>query len=399
MNLPEPSFSADEYGYRLAKTQSLMQERGFDQLLVTDPANMNYLTGFNLWTMQHPQALLIPASGNDILLFTRQLDASGAVLTTHLTKEQVLACPERYVQQVNANPMEWLAKAMRERGRATGTLAIELDAYFYTVRSHQTLVAGLPDVRALDAQYLVNWVRSIKSDAEIDKMRTAGRIAERVMTKALEMIEPGVRQCDVVSEIYAAQIRGLENAGGDYTAVPPLLPTGAAAAAPHFTWSDAPFGTGQATALELGGCYQRYHAPLSRTVFLGEPPSRYAEMADVVGEGMHAALSAVRPGVRCEEIEAAWGEALASRGPNWTSRRGSGRIGYSMGLNYPPTWSERTISLRTGDTTVLQPNMTFHMILAMSIDGLGYEESESFIVTEHGADCLSRVPRGLTVKR
>ncbi|MGW4126091.1 M24 family metallopeptidase [Nocardia sp. NPDC004711] len=230
-------------------------------------------------------------------------------------------------------------------------------------------------------------------------MRIAGRIVERVMSKALEMIEPGVRQCDVVAEIYAAQIRGLEDAGGDYTAPPPLLPTGATAASPHFTWSDAPFGVGEATALELGGCYQRYHAPLSRTIFLGEAPPRYAEMADIVGEGMAAALGAVRPGVRCKEIEAAWGQALAARGPDWAGRRGSGRIGYSMGLNYPPTWSERTISLRAGDTTILEPNMTFHMILTLSIDGLGYEESESFIVTEHGAEFLSKIPRGLTVKR
>ncbi|MGW4126090.1 aminopeptidase P family N-terminal domain-containing protein [Nocardia sp. NPDC004711] len=137
MNLVEPSFTAEEYARRLAKTQALMQERGFDQLLVTDPANMNYLTGYNLWTMQHPQALLIPASGEDLLLFTRQLDAASAVLTTHLTEEQVLPCPERYVQQVDANPMEWLAKSMRETGRATGTLAIELESYFYTVGSHQ----------------------------------------------------------------------------------------------------------------------------------------------------------------------------------------------------------------------------------------------------------------------
>ena len=58
------------------------------------------------------------------------------------------------------------------------------------------------------------------------------------------------------------------------------------------------------------------------------------------------------------------------------------RIGYSMGLNYPPDWGEHTASLRPGDKTVLAPNMTFHMILGMWMDNYGFEGSESFRVTE-----------------
>jgi ectoine hydrolase len=295
---------------------------------------------------------------------------------------------------VDCHPMEWIAEAMRERGVATGTIAIELESNFYTVRSHEALVAGLPDATVVDAADLVNWVRSVKSDAELDKMRTAGRIVERVMTTALETIEPGVRQCDVVAKIYATQIRGLEDAGGDYTAIPPMLPTGPGTGVPHLMWSDAPFNSGEATVLELAGCYQRYHSPLARTVFLGEPPKLLSETADIVGEGMDAALDAVRPGLRCEDVEAAWREVITRHGLSK-----AGRIGYSIGVNYPPDWGERTMSLRPGDTTVLEPNMTFHMILGMWMEGWGYELSESFVVTTQGAECLSAVPRGLTVKR
>jgi ectoine hydrolase len=389
----EPSFSAEEHADRLARTRALMEERGFDQLVVADPANINYLTGYDCWSFYTPQVLVVPASG-DIVFFTREVDAPGAVLTTRLKKEQVLAFPERYVHQVDCHPMDWIAEAMRERGLATGTLAIELESSFYTVRSHQALLAGLPDVEAVDAQNLVNWVRAVKSDAELDKMRIAGRIVEQVMTTALDMIEPGVRQCDVVAEVYAAQTRGLQDAGGDYTAIPPMLPTGPGTGVPHLTWSDAPFNAGEATVLELAGCHQRYHAPLARTLFLGEPPKLLSETAEVVGEGMDAALAAVRPGARCEDVEAAWRAVITRHGLSK-----AGRIGYSIGVNYPPDWGERTMSLRPGDTTVLEPNMTFHMILGMWMDGWGYELSESFAVTEHGAECLSHVPRGLTVKR
>lgn len=53
------------------------------------------------------------------------------------------------------------------------------------------------------------------------------------------------------------------------------------------------------------------------------------------------------------------------------------RIGYAMGLNYPPDWGEHTASLRPGDPTILEPNMTFHMILGMWMDDYGFECSES----------------------
>jgi len=75
------------------------------------------------------------------------------------------------------------------------------------------------------------------------------------------------------------------------------------------------------------------------------------------------------------------------------------RIGYSVGLGYPPDWGEHTMSLRPGDVTPLEPNMTFHMILGMWMDDWGFELSETFRVTDAGAECLCSVPRGLTVKR
>jgi ectoine hydrolase len=56
------------------------------------------------------------------------------------------------------------------------------------------------------------------------------------------------------------------------------------------------------------------------------------------------------------------------------------------------------MSLRPGDTSVLEPNMAFHMILGMWMDGWGFELSETFVVTDSGADCLSSFPRELAVK-
>ena len=116
------------------------------------------------------------------------------------------------------------------------------------------------------------------------------------MRIALEQLRPGLRQCDLVAEILAAQTIGTPEHGGDYPAIVPMLPTGDAAGTPHLTWTDRPFNAGEATTIELAGVYDRYHAPLARTVMLGDPPQRLRETAKVVADGMQATLSTIRAG-------------------------------------------------------------------------------------------------------
>ena len=74
------------------------------------------------------------------------------------------------------------------------------------------------------------------------------------------------------------------------------------------------------------------------------------------------------------------------------------RIGYSIGVGYPPDWGERTISLRAEEQTVLAPGMCFHIIMGMWMEGWGYEMSESVMVTPDGVEKLTHFPQGLTVK-
>jgi Xaa-Pro dipeptidase len=173
-----------------------------------------------------------------------------------------------------------------------------------------------------------------------------------------------------------------------------MMPTGEKTSTPHLTWTDEPYGNETAVNLELAACCHRYHSPLARTVYLGgNPPTKLKDTAEVVVEGLHTALAAVRPGVVCEQVELAWRGVIARVGLEKESR-----IGYAMGLNYPPDWGEHTASLRPGDKTVLAPNMTFHMILGMWMDDWGFECSESFRVTETGCETFADFPRKLFIK-
>jgi ectoine hydrolase len=389
---PGAGFAEDELDARLRRVRERMAAQGVDTLLVSDPANMHYLTGYDGWSFYTPQGVVVPADG-DVLLFTREMDAAGAGMTTFLGNGQILGFPDDYVQQPDRHPLEWVARELARRGALGRTVALEMDAYYFSPRAYNALRASLPDATFVDSRELVNWVRAVKSPAELERMRTAARIVERVMAAGIDAVRPGVRQCDAVAAIYDAALRGVDGAGGDYPAVVPMLPSGPGTATPHLTWSDAPFNAGEASVLELAGCYRRYHCPMARTVFLGRPPRRLVDTAAATRDGLEAALATVRPGVRCEEVEAAWRQEIAGHGLEKASR-----IGYSVGLNYPPDWGEHTMSLRPGDTTELEAGMTFHMIVGMWMDGWGYELSETFHVTAAGAECLSAFRRELTVK-
>jgi ectoine hydrolase len=280
-----------------------------------------------------------------------------------------------------------------ERGWDRLAVGVEMDNYYFSAAAFAALQKGLPSARFLDATGLVNWQRAVKSPAEIATMRKAARIVEAMHARIFEVIEPGMRKNELVAEILHTGTFGTADAGGDYAAIVPLLPSGAEAAAPHLTWDDRPLVSGEGTFFEIAGCYRRYHCPLSRTVFLGTPPEHFVEAEKAVLEGMEAGLAEARPGRACEDIAKAFFAVLARYGIAKDNR-----TGYPIGLSYPPDWGERTMSLRSGDTTELQPGMTFHFMTGLWLDDWGFETTESIVITEDGSRCLADVPRKLFVK-
>ncbi|BBO69426.1 ectoine hydrolase DoeA [Desulfosarcina alkanivorans] len=387
-------FDESEYLERLGKTKTRMADAGIDVLVASDPANMNYLTGYDGWSFYVPQCVVVSLDADTPLWIGRGMDVAGARHTTFLPEADIIGYPDHYVQTLARHPMNFVGDMIAERGWGAKTVGVEMDAYYFSARAYAELQKHLPNARFANADLLVNWVRLIKSDAEIVIMRQAGQIANRVMTTAIDRLEPGVRECDAVAAVYQAQMSGTEAFGGDYPAIVPMMPTGEKTSAPHLTWTDAPYENEQMVNLELAACRHRYHCPIARTAYLGKnPPAKLVELAAHTVEGLDLTLAAIKPGMRAEAVEQVWRKHMAKVGLEKESR-----IGYAMGLNYPPDWGEHTASLRPGDQTVLEPNMTFHMILGMWMDDYGFECSESFRVSGDGCETFADVPRKLFVK-
>jgi ectoine hydrolase len=386
-------FSEAEFAERVAKTKQRMATAGLDVLVVSDPANMNYLTGYDGWSFYVHQCVIVAQDLEQPLWIGRGQDANGAKLTTILPHENITGYSDDHVQSTVKHPMQAMARVLKDRGLAGKRIGVEADSYYFTAKSLEVLRSEMPDARFEDAGVLVNWVRAVKSPAEIALMQQAARIAERVMQTAIDAIDVGVRQCDAAAAIQAASARGTEEFGGDYPAIVPLMPTGVGTSCPHITWLDEPFAANAGTSIEIAGVRRRYHVPMTRTVYLGAPPEKMRHAAEVVVEGIAAGLSAAKPGALARDVHAAWTRTIERHGLFKDSR-----CGYSIGLNYPPDWGERTISLRANDETVLEPNMTIHFMPGIWLDDWGIAISEPIRITESGVETFCNFPRRLFVK-
>jgi ectoine hydrolase len=392
---PALHFSRDEYAARIAKTREAMAAKGIELMICSDPSNMAWLTGYDGWSFYVHQCVLLALDG-DPVWFGRGQDAQGARRTAFMAETDIVGYPDHYVQSEVRHPMDYLADSViTARGWDKLKIAVEMDNYWFTAAAYASLQAHLPNATFRDAKGLVNWQRAVKSSQELDYLRTAARFVERMHERIVEVIEPGMRKCDLVAEIYDASLRYDDKigAGGDYAAIVPLLPSGADAAAPHLTWDDAPMKSGEGTFFEIAGAYHRYHCPLSRTVFLGKPTQTFLDAELAVLEGMEAGLEAARAGNMAEDIANAFFRVLKKHGIEKDNR-----TGYPIGQSYPPDRGDRTMSLRPGDKTMLEAGMTFHFMTGLWMEDWGFEITESIVIGERGPECLANVPRKLFVK-
>ncbi len=391
MMVPRP-FDDAAYANRMNAVKKRMETSGFELLIVSDPANMYWLSGYDGWSFYQPQALLVHLKEDLPIWFGRAQDARAASLTTGLPEGRVIVYSEARVHHPVHHPFDELGEFIRQHQWHKARIAIEMDAHYYTARCHQHLLKSLEFSEVYDSGQLVNWARLIKSEAEIAMMRKAGTIVTAAMETARSQLRPGAKQNEVIAEIYRVQTRGTGEASGDYAAICPLMPVGIATSTPHLTWTDEPLPETGLVMLEIAGVHRHYHAPLTRSFHLGQPPQEIADVAKVCVEAGDAALDKTEPGMTCEAIEAIWQAVLKKHKLEKTSR-----VGYPIGIGYPPDWGERTCSLRPGDKTELNPGMCFHFQAGLWLEQWGVAISESFVVTETGVERFADMPRELIV--
>src|SRR5262249_27723268 len=187
----------------------------------------------------------------------RAMDAVGAKFTAFLKPENVVPYPDIYVGSAERHPMQYVAEELKRRGWDKGAIGVESDDYYYTAKWDSILKHDLPNARFVDAFLLVNRCRMKKSARELEYMRQAGQIAAAAQKAAFDKCAPGVRQCDVMAELYRVTTAGLPDFGGTFPCKPPNAMVSELCSAPHLSWTDEKLVPGDIFYIEMGGVRHR----------------------------------------------------------------------------------------------------------------------------------------------
>lgn len=387
------AFPKSEFDARLARVKSAMSERGIEVLCVASPANIDYLTGYHAKSYSNLQAVIVALDDDQPNWLGRLMDRGGALEITYLDEAHVHHYVDTYVDAIDKHPFDAVAELIQAKGLGDKRIALEMDSFFMTPKSVEVLKAALPEATFLDGSYVVNWVRTVKYQTELNYMRQAGILTDLGMRAGFAAVEAGARECDAAAAVIHAMTRGTDEIGG-FPTLQMMMPTGKEFTKTyHMLWSDRRYQNQTSTGFEFTGSRFGYSAPLARTVYLGTPPADFLRAADIMIEGLDALVGGLKAGLTGEEGERLWRDVAIRKGIDKHAR-----IGYGVGLLYPPTWGEQTISLRPGETRRLQAGMTIHLIPSLMDPNWGLEISETVIIHDTHAERLSKLPPDVVVK-
>ncbi len=377
---PELTFPVTTYEYRLKDVQDTLHGQGLAGVLLFDPENIFWLSGYQSIGYFTFQCLFVPGRG-EMALISRKVNGFLASVTPTLG---------RFVEIADTDePVDVLARFLDGTLPPGAGLGVETGAWYLTVRDFNRLRALLPRVRLSDWPAHIESRRVRKSAEEIERIRAAARAAEAGLDAALAAIAPGKTENDLAAAMYSANIQ----AGSEYLGHPPLVVSGERTALCFAMWRRRPIRSGDVVLLEAAGCIDRYHAMIARSAVVGIPTPLHRHAANTLLEALDAVITAIAPGRTSGEVDAACRRVVQEAGLGHAFTH---RTAYSVGIGFPPNWSEgRALSIRPGDATVLEPGMTFHVVPTLFVEDFGMCFSETVLVTEDGCEVLTDYLRRL----
>lgn len=378
------AFGQNTYANRVGRVEDRLAARGLDALVVNFPDNINYLNGFDSLGFLWYQALIVSPALDEPVFLTRTSEEP-------CTWELSVARDARFYDIATDDPLEIVAEILQAIGHGAGRIGLEMQAFTLPAAAYERLRALLPEAEFEDASTVVAEERLIKTPEEIAYQRSAARMADHAMRTAFEALRPGISEVELAGIV----ARALGEAGSEYAAISPMVAAGRRSAMTHAMPQRQVLAEGDVVILEHAGVCNRYHAVMMRTAVLGRPSPRLREVASLLSEAFAAALEAVRPGVPVGEANSACNAVLDRLD---LARTRVHRIGYSLGLAYPPSWLEAMI-VDEGDPHVFAPNMSFTIEPNLSLydEGFGVKLGDTVLCTEDGAESLSEVAPELVV--
>jgi Xaa-Pro dipeptidase len=341
------TFPFAEYERRIGELRQRMAARLLDAVVITDPENLMYLTDYQTTGYSFFQALVVPLESEPFMI-TRKLEESNIHARTWV--ELTRPYPD------TGDAIQMLVESLREFGLSRKDVGYERNSYFFPAYHQDSIHTTFRDGRLFDCFGIVEEGRVRKSQHEIEVMRRAAKATEAGMRAGYEACIPGVTENEIAAEISAAMFR----AGGEPPAVMPYVTSGPRTMIGHATWEGRQVQRGEHVFLEVGGCYRRYHTAMMRTVILGDLSESMHEAQETMKQALHQLKAVLRPGLTVSDADNLVRRIITDNRVGATLIT---RSGYSIGIAFPPSWDEGYIvSLKQGDSTVIEEGMTFHII-------------------------------------
>lgn len=351
---------------RVEGVRNKLIERGLDALLVTNPVNRRYVSGFT----GTAGALLLTPSDSWLITDFR-----------YMTQAPQQAAGFAVVEQA-ASIIATVAQLAADAGIAK--LGFEQDHVVYS--DYVSWQETLGSIGLVPVSGIVEGLRMIKDETELAVMRDAAALADDTFRHILGFIKPGISERAVALEM-EMYMRGK---GATSTSFETIVASGERSALPHGVASDRIIGRDEFVKLDFGAYYEGYCSDLTRTVVVGSPTARHEEIYAIVLEAQLTALAGIKPGMTGREADALARDVIASYGYGDHFGHGTGH-GLGMEIHESPRLS------KTGDI-VLKPGMTVTVEPGIYIPGFGGVRIEDdIVITETGNSLLTSSPKELYI--
>ncbi|MHB8329398.1 MAG: M24 family metallopeptidase [Acidimicrobiales bacterium] len=358
---------------RLQRVRPLLGGAEVDALLVTDPANVRYLTGFS------GSAAVVLVTADEALLTTdgryrtqaaEQLAASGAGRGVDLAVGGVQAQCDAVASMVER-------AAVRRLG---------LEAESITWAAQRRWVEALRGVEPVPTAGVVEGLRQVKDDAELARIQHAAAIADAALGEVLPLLGQGRTEAEVALALDFAMRR----LGAEDRAFETIVASGPNAAKPHARPGLRAIGPGDPVVVDFGAMFDGYRSDMTRTFCVGgDPGPELARVFDVVASAQAAGVSAVRAGVVSGDVDRICRERISEAGWADTFEHGTGH-GVGLDIHESP-------SVGPGTTAILASGFVVTVEPGVYIAGVGgVRVEDTVVVTDHGCRVLTCFPKDIT---
>jgi Xaa-Pro dipeptidase len=383
--MSKSDFSSAEFAARRLRVRQAIAAHQLDWMVLFHPVSIHWLTGSDAKSYQAFQCLIVAAEDRPTVMLTRESERAEFEQDALVDQLETWGGPEP------EDPLAVFERLVQRLGLKRGRVGIEVPAYYLHPLHYLRIKSILGEALRAEPNHLVHDLKLVKSPAELAYIRRSAAIADEAMDSFVASLAVGESELAIAGDVYATLLR----CGSGLPASTLNLVSGERSCFSHGAPTERRLRQGDFGNVEYGAAYRRYTATIGRQFSIGTPTPRMNELHAIALEAADALIAEIRDGVPALVPHEAARRVIAREG---LDRHRVHTSGYGLAPGFPPSWGE-PVNMFGGATYTLAAGMVVSVEPPIFIaeERLGVRLIDNVLVTETGAELLSRQPRGLII--